>query len=523
LLLKSCHTTFSVILTKLANVSFTTGIFSTLYKCSQITPLLKSPSLDPCDAANFRPISNLRTLGKLLERLAQYQLRPHLLSSPAFSPYQSAYRPSYSTETATLFMADHLFRSSSRTPSILVSLDLSSAFDCVLHPILLDRLSADFGVSGLPHCWLQSYLTSRSQFVAWEGVLSSPTSVSVGVPQGSVIGPLLFCVYISPVSRLFDSFGLVHHFYADDSTFFLTSDPIASSLSLLENCSSALSSWFLFNGLLLNPSKSQVLLVGTRDGCKSVLPHISSDLTLAGSPLPLSFSVKILGVTFDSSMSFDAHVSEICRTANYHLCALSHVRGSLSVASANLIACTIVSARLDYCNSILSCLSAYNLSRLQRVQNRAARIVLGVGSRISAEPLLRQLHWLPVAKRIKFKSALITYKTLLTSQPPYLSSLLHAYQPSRSLRSASSNFLSVPRVPSVFESKAFSIYAPHLWNSLPSSLRAFAAPSPLPVFSPPSVLPSDPLSFTTTQSTIPNLPAFKRLLKAHLFDAPLVP
>jgi len=129
----------------------------------------------------------------------------------------------------------------------------------------------------------------------------------------------ILCVYISPVSRLFDSFGLVHHFYADDTTFFLPSDPVPSSLNHLESCSSALCCWFLFNGLQLNPKKSEVFLVGTREGCKSLSPLLASGLTIAGTPLPLSSSVKILGVTFDSTLSFDAHVSEIYRSANYHL------------------------------------------------------------------------------------------------------------------------------------------------------------------------------------------------------------
>ena len=389
----------------MANVSFTSGKFPNSYKPAQITPILKKPSLDPSTPSSFRPISNLRTLGKLLERLAQVQLRSHFCSAPAFSSYQSAYRPLHSTETSTLFIANTLFCTS--TPSLLVSLDLSSAFDCISHSILLDRLSNDFGLSGMPLAWLQSYLTSRSQFVAWHGINSASTPLLMGVPQGSVLGPLLFSIYVSPVSRLLHSLGLRHHMYADDTTLLLSADSGSSLASILAASSSVLSDWFLFNGLQLNASKSEIVLVGSRDKHRAVSTLLSSDLSLAGSSVQLSTSTKILGVTFDSSLNFDLHVTEICKTVNYHLNALAHIRRFLSVTTANLIACTIISARLDYCNSILSGLSSYNLRRLQIVQNRAARIVLGVGRLMPAEPLLRQLHWLPVHRRNEFKVALL--------------------------------------------------------------------------------------------------------------------
>ena len=447
---------------------------------SQISPLLKKPSLDPSDLTSYRPISNLRTFGKLLERLVQLQLRPHLLSAPAFSPYQSAYRPSYSTETAGLFISNHLFRASSPSPSLLVSLDLSSAFDCISHSILLDRLSSDFGLSGVSLSWLHSYLTNRSQYVMWNGDKSSTTSVNMGVPQGSVLGPLLFCAYVSPVARLFDSLGLVHHAYADDTTFFLSAYPKTSPATLLENATSSLSNWFSLNCLQLNANKSEILLVGTQEKRNVLGSLVSSGLTIAGSSIGLSSSSKILGITFDSALNFDAHISEICKSANFHLKALAHIRSFLSLSSANLVASSIIASRLDYCNSVLIGLSSYNIHRLQCVQNRAARIVLGVGRRTSVEPLLRQLHWLPVAKRIQYKTALVTFKTISTQQPTYLSSLLVPYNPSRSLRSSSGNFLTVPRVTTVFQSRAFSVAAPHLWNSLLVSLRSFQiCPSPL--------------------------------------------
>ena len=155
--------------------------------------------------------------------------------------------------------------------------------------------------------------------------------------------------------------------------------------------------------------------------------------------------------------------------------------------------------------------------RWQLVQNRAARIVLGVGRRVSAEPLLRELHWLPIIKRIQFKTAILTFKVVTTKQPSYLSSLLVPYVPTRNLRSMGNSSLIVPKIDSVFQSRAFSYAAPHLWNSLPGSLRSLANLSPCLQ---PSQASSFVASFTDPccNSAIPNFSLFKRQLKTYLFD-----
>jgi len=399
---------------------------------------------------------------------------------------------------------DLLNATDSGSPSLVVSLDLSAAFDCVSHTKLVDRLLTDFGVNCKVLSWIESYLSNRLQYVSYNGVKSVPVSIVSGVPQGSVLGPLFFTAYISPVARLIASFNLNHHTYADDTTLFLNFDEKCTPVKILNDCTSALANWFMFNGLLLNPSKSQVMWVGSRSqlaAAKKFEPH----LKIASTTIESSETIKIVGVTFDRNLSFNDHISEVCKSSNFHLKALAHIRKSIDTSTATVIACSIVGSRIDYCNAVLSGVSANNIQRLQKVQNRAAKIVLNARGRTSTEPLLRKLHWLPVAKRIDFKIALTTFKTLTCHQPAYLDSLLIPFSSSRSLRSSSQNLLTVPFVKTKLQSRAFSVCAPKLWNSLPQHLRNLAIPS-LPV--------------SNHISPAPHLSAFKQLLKTFLFDAP---
>ena len=236
----------------------------------------------------------------------------------------------------------------------------------------------------------------------------------------------------------------------------------------MSDCTSAVSKWLMSNGLLLNPAKSEVIRTGT----SAQLNKINNDpVTVAGVPVSPKTHIKMLGVTFDSRLNFEKHVTETCSTASYHLRGLRHIRKVLDKQTANTIACSIVNSRLDYCNSVLAGINDYNINRLQRIQNSAARVVANVGTRHSVTSTLRELHWLPVAQRIDFKVALTTFKVLTTSTPSYLRCHLVNYTPTRTLRSSSNNLLAIPVCNTVLASRAFCVYAPRLWNSFPHYIR----------------------------------------------------
>ena len=335
-------------------------------------------------------------------------------------------------------------------------------------------MQRSLGITGLALDWLSTYLSGRSQFVKIGEAQSAVTLNSYGVPQGSVLGPTLFSCYVAPIARLISSFGVQFHQYADDTQLYIGVSPadVAVTEDVMNRCTSALEDWFSQNGMCLNPAKSEVLVLGTRQG----LTKLNSNQTfrIAGCTVGPTDKIKNLGVTLDSTLSFDAHVNAVCKASHYHIRALRHIRRTLSTDLAKTVACAIVGSRLDYCNSLLYRASNKNIHKLQHAQNAAARVVLNRPRFTfpNARPMLKELHWLPINERIEHKLATLVFKTRFYHEPSYLDTLLVDYIPTRSLRSGDKKgLLVVPPSKLVLGSRAFSVAAPSLWNSLPEGIR----------------------------------------------------
>ena len=331
----------------------------------------------------------------------------------------------------------------------------------------------EFGVTGIALDWVRSYLTDRRQFMKLGRHCSDTVKCSSGVPQGSVLGPLFFAVYVSPVGDLIKSHGVEHHQYADDTQLFLSmqaSSMTSKNLHKHESRSQAVKAWFAENELLLNADKSDVMLIGTSAQLRAA--NGITNIAVAGASLKPTAELKSLGVIIDSRLTFAAHVSAVCKACNYHLWALRHIRHLLTTDVTNTLACSIVGSRLDYCNSVLYGAPTSTM-KLQRLQNSIARVVLQQPRWVHAEPLLQSLHWLPIKQRIEYKLAVLTYKVRATSTPKYLDDLIsnRVTGTRMSLRSASRALLTVPFTRTVCASRAFRVCAPIVWSRLPADLQ----------------------------------------------------
>ena len=473
-ILKACADLLTPFITHLFNLSLSTGVFPRQWKHAVITPVPKKGQNDPLEVKSYRPISNLAVLSKLLERLVSSQIRDHLLTHSLLPSLQSAYRPHHSTETALLkISSDLLLSMDSGRLCLLCLIDLSSAFDTVDHRTLLTRLQTSFGFTDTVLKWLHSFLNDRCQSIRHAGQFSETSAASSGVPQGSVLGPLLFVLYISDIINIVQSHGLHVHVYADDVQIYgfctpALKDDLSSQMSA---CLDSLSAWFAANRLQLNVEKTEFMWCAG----KSRLKKLSFEPVRFGSQRPPpSLRVKCLGVFLDSSLTFTSQISSTVAACFSVLRRIRSVRRSLSRPLLTILVQSLVLSRLDYCVSILSGLPSSQLTRLQSVLHASARTIFHSSRFSPVTPLLRQLRWLPVQARIKYRLAVLAHRCHLGTAPAYLSEALRPSSSVRGrsrLRSSRSSSLIVPFVRRcTIGERSFPVAAAKLWNTLPINI-----------------------------------------------------
>uniref|UniRef100_A0A8C6XGB6 Reverse transcriptase domain-containing protein n=1 Tax=Naja naja TaxID=35670 RepID=A0A8C6XGB6_NAJNA len=347
------------------NASLREGLFPAALKEAVVRPLLKKPALDPAVLNNFRPVSNLRFLAKVVESVVAQQLPLFLDEADYLDPYQSGFRPGYSTETALVALMDDLSRARDRGfSSVLVLLDLSAAFDTIDHGILLRRLGG-LGVGGTVLRWFSSYLSGRSQTVLAGGRRSTPRSLTCGVPQGSVLSPLLFNIYMKPLGEIIRGFGVSYHQYADDTQLYIsTPGHISDALSVMSCCLEAVRIWMDRNMLCLNPAKTEWLCIPTSRSSLEI-----PSLVMGEEVLPPVDRARNLGVLLDSRLKLEEQVGAVARGAFAQVRLVRQLRPYLDRDALRTITQALVVSRLDYCNALYLGLPLCTTRRLQLVQN----------------------------------------------------------------------------------------------------------------------------------------------------------
>ena len=477
--------------THILNTSMSLGKFPAEWKKALIIPLLKKPGLQPVPL-NYRPISNLQYIAKLVESAVVKQLSEYCDTNDVLPCHQSAYRAGYSTELAMLkVQSDILLEMDQQKVCQLVLIDYSSAFDTVSHPQLLNTLTNHLGIDGTVRKWFQDYLSSRSQRVLFNGALSESFELTCGVPQGSCLGPMLFTLYASPVFEVIHKHGLNAHGYADDVQFYGSFNPNdtegeRNASYVLEECATDIMNWSKAMNLKMNETKTDYLVVGTRQQIAK-LDLVS--VNIGNHDVNASESVKNLGTFFDKNMNMEVFVLNKCKAAYRQLFSIGRIRKCLTYKDTEMLIHSLVHSQLDYCNSLLAGIPKYLIKRLQLVQNTAARILCQLPKYAHITPVLMRLHWLPVEHRINYKICVIVFKALYGTSPGYIRDMVQVKTATYFSRSSTTLTLETTDTTcKTLGDRAFRSYAPRQWNKLPPNIRA-----------------------------INNIHQFKRKLKAHYF------
>ena len=261
---------------------------------------------------------------------------------------------------------------------IMLLLDLSAAFDTVDHNVMLHRLSHDVGVGQTALKWFKSYLSDRVQAVYVNGSTSPARPLTCGVPQDSVLGPQLFAIYAAPVSTIIRNNNLMSHFYADDTQIYITVKPhqedIDAAVETIEQCVTEIRRWIKTNSLKLNDSKTELIVYVSAQQLKKITLQA---LRVGDCVVRVTDCVRNFGVQFDAEMTMESDVTAVCRSAIFHLRNISRIRRCLTAAATEQVVHAFVTSRLDISNAPLYLLPLKQMQRLQKIQNRAARLIDG--------------------------------------------------------------------------------------------------------------------------------------------------
>lgn len=454
-------------LTDIINSSLTTSTFPDAWKKSVLIPLQKEG--DHEIASNNRPLSLLVVASKVCEKIALNQFSDYLTTTRRLTPNQSGNKKYHSTETLNIAVSDAILAAMDKKMlSALILMDLSKAFDSVDHLILLHKLSK-IGASPATVKWFQSYLSNRTQIVRIGSSLSSPLLITHGVPQGAILSPLLFCIYINDLPDL--SLTSLLESYVDDSKLLLsfTIQDVDNAMISLQDDLSGITKWCCVNKLLINPTKTKFMLIGTRQLLLRLPDEMS--LSILGESLRPTISASDLGVTLDSHLTYDDHITKTISSCMAKLCQIYRVKDSFDRDTLILIIQSLVMSKLYYCSTVWANTSSTNIKKLQLVQNFAARIITNTRKHDHITPTLKELKWLPVKKHLIYRDIIMTFKCLNGMTPSYLSDEFSQRTSIHEHATRRCNTLNVPYFKTCSGQRSFKYRAVKLWNELDENLK----------------------------------------------------
>jgi hypothetical protein len=444
------------------------GHFPSMWKIAKVAPIFKSG--DKTNPSNYRPISVLPTLSKILERHIHNNFYSFLTNHNLIYDRQSGFRAGHSTETALTKLVQSWTAAINEGKLVgAVFIDLRKAFDLVNHDILLEKLSL-YKCNENAMSFFRSYLTTRSQNVVVDNRVSSQLEVDCGVPQGSILGPLFFILFINDLPLYVDN---EFDMYADDSTLHTTGKTIESLEFSLQRDLEEISTWCRRNKMVINPTKTKAMLLTTRQK-RAKLGRKSLDVDIDGNPIQMVEVEKLLGIHIDQHLTWDHHIHKLSVILSSKLRLFRRLRFLLPQTTRKLFFNSYILPHFNYCDIIWGSCNATLMDSIFRLQKQAARLILNADTTERSSVLFAKLKWQPLRQRIDMHKAVVVFKILNGMAPTYLSDLFtntHTIH-SRSLRSSSHNNIYPPRPRLELFKNSFAYTGSILWNALPQQVKS---------------------------------------------------
>ena len=455
-------------LTYIFNLSLDTGIYVDEWKRAQVIPIYKSEDRRKCE--NYRPISILPIVSKVFEREVFRQLYGYLSVNSLLSKFQSGFRPKHSTLSALIRMCDDLLKNMDNGElNCVVFLDVRKAFDSINHEILLDKMHNFFGITGTQLKWFESYLNNRVQQCLINGQLSSPKTIICGVPQGSIMGPLLFLLYINDMP---DSLSYsVSSLYADDTEIYASSNNCDDLVDKVNFDLQNIHKWMIENKLQTHSNKSKHMFIGSSYNLKNKMTR--KPILINNQPIPRTDSYSCLGVNVDERLSWEKHIDNICSKVGAGIGAMRRIKPFVPLPTLKMLYNAIVQPYFDYCSPLWDNCGIGMKNRLQKYQNRAARVITGANYDVRSADLLKNLRWEPLEVRRNYLKAIFMYKIINGHTAPNLKESFRSNNEidnSYNLRNRETD-LALPMPKKEFGKRCFNYNGASLWNNLPQEAK----------------------------------------------------